>query len=44
MPIAPTYPGVYIEEVPSGVRAINVRKASLLYINSPVIFVKELEG
>ena len=22
MPIAPTYPGVYIEEVPSGVRTI----------------------
>lgn len=22
MPIAPTYPGVYIEEIPSGVRTI----------------------
>ena len=23
MPVAPTYPGVYIEEVPSGVRTIS---------------------
>src|SRR6266511_1229586 len=29
MPVAPTYPGVYIEEIPSGVRTITVVATSI---------------
>src|SRR6266571_1842463 len=38
MPVAPTYPGVYIEEIPSGVRTITafIGRALRGPVNSPI--------